>query len=61
MQAVGQDRILIKEAEKQFIRNNILQAIRDQIDNKLIVDQYIRALKEICYKDYPEKMPNILG
>ena len=30
----------------------------EQVNNKPIVKQYIRSLKYICVKDYPEKFPS---
>jgi len=36
-------------------------AIFEQITNKPITKQYIRSLKMICIKDYPERLPNLFS
>ena len=51
--------IIMKEADKKFVRDNIMEAIREQIEEKKIVKQYVRALKEMCVHDYPQKLPKL--
>lgn len=53
----GIDFIVIDEGDKQCVRENLLGAMNEQVNNKPIVKQYIRSLKHICIKDYPEKFP----
>ena len=44
LQNLGHDVILIWGAEKEYIGENILRAIFEQINNKQIKNQYKRAL-----------------
>ena len=53
------DWIVMKEADKKFVRENIMEAIREWIENKKVLEQYVRALKEICVHDYPSKLPGL--
>lgn len=57
----GFDYIILTEEDKEVVRNNIMGAIFEQIQNKPITKQFIRSLKMICNHDYPEKLPNIFG
>jgi hypothetical protein len=55
----GIDFIILDEADKQCVRENIMGALYEQIQNKPIIKQYIRSLKNICAQDYPAKLPNL--
>jgi importin-7 len=55
----GFDFILLNEADKQCVRDNIMDAVLAQVQNKPIQKQFIRSLKMICIHDYPEKLPNL--
>jgi 2-keto-3-deoxy-L-rhamnonate aldolase RhmA len=57
----GFDFVLIDEADKQCVRENIMGAIFAQVANKPIQKQYIRSLKMICVHDYPDKLPNLFN
>ena len=41
----GFDWILLDEGDKQFVRENIMEAIYEQAQSKPIQKQYIRSLK----------------
>ena len=51
--------ILLDEVDKKFIRDNIMQAICSEVENKQIQKQYTRTLKQICIDDYPKNFPNL--
>ena len=53
--------IVIAEDDKRNVRNNIMPAILDKINNKSIIEQYKRALRKICIYDYPDKLPNLFS
>lgn len=57
----GFDYILLEEGDKQFVRENIMQAIYEQVQNKKIQKQYIRSLKMICIHDFPDRLPNLFS
>jgi hypothetical protein len=57
---VGFDYILLDEQDKECVRNNIMAAVCEQVQVKLIQKQYVRSLKYICSHDYPSKLPNLL-
>ena len=57
----GTEYIILTEQDKSCVRENIMQAIAQQVQNKPIQKQYLRSLKEICLMDYPEKFPNLEG
>ena len=57
----GLDFIILDENDKQFVREQLLGAIFEQIQNKPIVKQYIRSLKMICVQDFPDKLPNLVS
>jgi anaerobic ribonucleoside-triphosphate reductase len=48
--------IVIEEAEKQCIRENIMQCIY-QTSNNQIMKQFVRSLKTIAKYDYPARWP----
>lgn len=51
----GIDYIILDQSDKECVRNNLMHAIFEQVQNKPIVKQYIRSLKQICIYDFPEK------
>lgn len=57
----GFDYTILDDQDKQCVRENILDAIYQQVSNKLIQKQYIRSMKMICIQDYPDNLPNVLG
>jgi len=57
--ASGFEYILLAEEDKQWVRENIMGAVKEQVQNKPIMKQYIRSLKMICVHDYPAKLPNL--
>jgi importin-7 len=57
----GFEYILIDEADKVQVRDNMMNAIMQQIGNRKIMKQYIRSLKMICVHDYPDKLPNLFS
>lgn len=56
----GIDYIVLDEGDKQCVRDNLLGAMFEQINNKPITKQFIRSLKHICITDYPEKFPILM-
>jgi len=56
----GFDYILIEEQDKNWVRENFMDAILATVQKKPIQKQFIRSLKMICIHDYPDKLPNLL-
>lgn len=53
--------VVLRDQDKQTVRENIVPAIYQQVQNPPILKQYLRALKTICFEDYPKRMPNFLN
>ena len=52
--------IILNEADKEYVRTNIVSKMFDQESNP-IKKQYVRSIITICRFDYPEKWPTLLN
>ena len=57
----GYNAILLDPSDKQFVIDNIMEAIHTQVDNRQIQKQFVRSLKGICIHDFPASCPNMLA